>query len=133
MLVDQPERPAEQVDACGDDGRPHAVVVQHDRLDEIVGVAPVIRRVNDPTRACGRLDDVEMLDPPIDLPKNRVQRVLERAIERISLRRSELFEVGEDPFAPVRTPVRAAKISHHVLAREDSLGEIVRNHEVPAL
>ena len=133
VLVDQPERPAEQVDARGDDGRPHAVVVEHERLDEIVGVALVVRRVDDASGARRRLDDLEMLDAPIDLPQNRVQRVLERAVKRIPLRRLELFEVGEDPLAAVRTAVGAPEISRHVLAREDGLSEIVRNHEVHAL
>ena len=133
VLVDQAERPAEQVDAGGDDRRPHAVVVEHERLDEIVGVALVVRRVDDAARARGRLDDLEVLDPPLDLPQNRIQRMLQRAVERIPLRRPQLFEIGEDPLAAVRSAVRAAQIAGDVLAREDGLSQIVRNHEVPEL
>ena len=127
--VDQAERSAEQIDAGGDDRRPHAVVVEDDRLDEIVGVALVIGRVDDASGARRGFDDVEMLDVPIDLPQNRIERMLERAVERIALRRLQLLEVGEDPLAAVGAAVRALQISHDVLAREDGLSEIVRNHE----
>ena len=133
VLVNQPERTAEEIDAGGDDRRTHAVVVEHDRLDEIVGVALVIRRVDDAPGARGRLDDLEMLDAPIDLAQNRIERVLQRAIERIPLRRPQLFEIREDPLAAVRAAVRAPQVSHDVLAREDGLSQIVRNHGVCAL
>ena len=126
--VNQAERTAEEIDAGGDDRRPHAVVVEDDRLDEIVGVAFVVRRVDDPPGARRRLDDVEMLDAAIDLPQNRVERVLERAVKRIPLRRLELFEVREHPLAAIGAAVRALKVSHDVLAREDGLSEVVRNH-----
>ena len=36
--VDQAERPAEQVDAGGDDRRADAVVVEHQRLDQVIEV-----------------------------------------------------------------------------------------------
>ncbi len=49
--VKQAERTAEQVDAGGDERRPDAVVVEHQRLDEIVGVALVVRGVDDAVRA----------------------------------------------------------------------------------
>ena len=51
VLVDQAERSAEQVDAGGDQRRTDAVVVEDERLDQIVGVALVIRRVDDAVRA----------------------------------------------------------------------------------
>ena len=53
VAMQQAERTAEQVDARGDERRPDAVVVEHQRLDQIVGVALVIRRVDDAVRrAC---------------------------------------------------------------------------------
>ena len=55
VLVDQPERSAEQVDAGGDDRRPDAGIVEHQRLDEIVDVAAVVRRVDDAS-LLGRVD-----------------------------------------------------------------------------
>ena len=55
VAMDQSERSAEQVDARGDERRPHARVVEHDGLDEVVDVALVVRRVDDARRADGRL------------------------------------------------------------------------------
>ena len=58
VLVEQSERAAEQVDAGGEERRPDAVVVEHERLDQIVQVALVVRDVDDaavaatPSRAC---------------------------------------------------------------------------------
>ena len=51
VAVEQAERPAEQVDAGGDDRRPDAVVVEHQRLDQVVEMALVVRDVDD---AAGR-------------------------------------------------------------------------------
>ena len=51
VAVDQAERTAEQVDAGGDERRPDAVVVEDQRLDQVVGVALVVRRVDDAVAA----------------------------------------------------------------------------------
>ena len=131
--VNQAERTAEEIDPGGDDRRAHTVVVEDDRLDEIVGVAFVVRGVDDPPGARRRLDDIEMLHAAIDLSQYRVERVLERAVKRVTLCGLELFQVRKHSLPAIRTAVGALKVSHDVLAREDGLGEIVRNHEVPAL
>src|SRR5689334_13584942 len=47
VTMNETERAGEQIDAGSDDRRPDAVVVQYKRLDEVVGVAAVIRRVDD--------------------------------------------------------------------------------------
>ena len=47
VAVNQAERAAEQVGAGGDERRPDAVVVERERLDEVVDVALVVRRVNE--------------------------------------------------------------------------------------
>ncbi len=65
---------------------------------------------------------------PLDLAENRIQRVLQRAVKRIPLRRPQLFEIGEHALAAVGAAVRAAEIPGHIFASEDGLGEIVRNH-----
>ena len=101
MLVDEAERAAKEVDARCDNRRPYAVVVEDERLHQIVGVALVVRRVDDASRASGVLDDLKVFDAPFDFPENRIQRMLERAVERIALRCPELFEIGGDAFAPV--------------------------------
>ena len=129
MPVDQAERSAKQVDAGGDDRRPHAVVVEDDGLHEIVCVAFVVRRIDDAAGSRRRLDDVEMFDPAIDLAENRIQRMLQRPVERVPLRRLELFEVCEHPLPAVRAAVRTLQVPHDVLACEDGLGEVVIHHE----
>ena len=47
VLVNQAQRPAEQVDAGRDDRRPDPRIVQDQRLDEVVDVAAMVRRVDD--------------------------------------------------------------------------------------
>ena len=58
VVVDQAERAAEQVDAGGDERRPDAVVVEHERLDEIVDVALVVGGVDDAVAARVASSDV---------------------------------------------------------------------------
>ena len=58
MAVEEAEGTAEQVDAGRDERRTDAVVVEHQRFDQVVGMALVIRRVNDPVRPGGRRDVV---------------------------------------------------------------------------
>ena len=69
--VDQTERTAEQVDAGGDERRPDAVVVEHERLDQVVGVALVVRRVDDAVRADRGRDVVQVLVLALDLAEDR--------------------------------------------------------------
>ena len=42
--MDQAERAAKQIDSGRDDRWPDAVVVEHERFDQIVGVTAVVRR-----------------------------------------------------------------------------------------
>ena len=99
VTMQQTERSAEQVDARGDDRRADTVVVEHERLGEIVGVALVVRRVDDASRARGGLHDIDVLAEPFDLAQDRIERMLERAVNRIPLCRPELFEVRVDALA----------------------------------
>jgi hypothetical protein len=52
--------------------------------------------VDDASGARRRLDDVDVLDVPVDLPEDRIERVLERAVDRVALPRAQLVEVRED-------------------------------------
>ena len=121
VLVDQAERSAEQVDAGGDERRTDAVVVEHERLDQIVGVALVIRRVDDAVRAHGADDVLQVLVLAFDLPEDRIQRMLQRAVELVALRRPQLVEVGVDSArraayleTALRATVRPAEISSSI-------------------
>ena len=95
--MDQTERTAEQVDPRSDDRRPDPVVVEHERFDQVVGMAPMVRRVDDAAAARRGFDWLEVLADAFDLAQDRIERVLQRAIDGVSLRRLELVEVGFDP------------------------------------
>ena len=129
MPVDQPERPAEQVDARGDDRRPDAVVVEHERLDQVVEMALVVRDVDDAAGAGRLLRDPDVLVDALDLAQDRIERMLQRAIDRIALRRPQLVEVGVDALARLELglPVTAAQVPRDVLTREDCLGDVVEH------
>ena len=95
MAVQQPERAAEQVDAGGDHGGAHSVVVEDERLDEIIDVALVVRGVDDaPALANGILRAFDVLLPAVYLAEDRIERVLQGAVERIPLRGPQLVQVG---------------------------------------
>ena len=127
--VQQAERTAEQVDAGGDERRPHAVVVEHERLDEVVGVALVIRGVDDAMGARRVQDVMQILGLALDLSEDGVERMLQRAVDRIPLRRPQLLEIGVDALARLIAvlPVIAAEVSEHLLALEDGLGDVVQH------
>ena len=97
--MQQAERAAEEIDARGDDRRADAVVVEHERFGQVIGVTPVIGRVDDASRARGGLDDVDVLAEPFDLAEDWIERMLERAVDRVPLCRPELFEVGVNALA----------------------------------
>ena len=116
VLVDQTERSAEQVDAGGDQRRTDTVVVEDQRLHQIVGVALVIRRVDDAVRAHGADDVLQVLVLPFDLPKDGIERMLQRPVELVPLRRPQLVEVGVDLLAGV---------FEKLFARQYGLGDFV--------
>ena len=56
----------------------------------------------------------------IDLAEDRIERVLQRAVDRIALRRSELVEIRVDALSGLQLglPVSATQVSRHFIARE---------------
>ena len=127
--MEQAERAAEQIDPSGDERRPHAVVVEHERFDEIVGVALVVRRVDDAMAARRVQDVMQVLGLALDLPENGIERVLQRAVNRIPLRRPQLVEIGVDALARLIAvfPVVAAEVPEHLLALEDGLRNVIQH------
>ena len=99
MPVQKAERPAEEIDARGDDRRAHAVFVEDEQLDQVVGVALVVRRVDDASGARGDPREVDVLGDALDLAEDRVEGVLQRAVDRVALRGVQLLEVALDPLA----------------------------------
>ena len=132
--VQQPERAAEQVDAGRDERRPHAGIVEHDRFDQVVDVALVVRRVDDAVAARGGDGVVLLFGLSLDLPENGVERMLQRPVELIALCRPKLVEVGVDALARARLvfAVSAAQILDDFLTSENRLGELVEHGLWPA-
>ena len=64
------------------------------------------------------LRDADVLVDALDLAENRVERMLQRAVDRVALRRPQLVEVGVDPLARLHLclPVPAAQVPRDVLA-----------------
>ena len=127
VAVHEPERPAEQVDSRRDHGRADALVVQHQRLDQVVDVAAVVRDVHDaPAGGCG-VDAVGVLGDPLDHPEDRVERVLQRPVDRVALAGAQLLEVVVDPPLGLgaRVPVAAVQIGHHFVPGQDGSRDLV--------
>ena len=133
MLVNETERPAEQVDAGRDDRRPDAGVVEHQRFDQIVGVALVIGRVDDAVLP-GRVNRVgDVLADAFNLAKNRVERILERAIQLVALGRPQFFEIRDDAFAGgvAGESVTAREIRRDFFVRQNRGRQLV--HQTPGI
>src|ERR671912_2109047 len=94
----------------------------------------MVRHVNDAARARRRLRHGDVFLDALDLPENRVKRMLQRAVDRIALGRAELVEVRVDPLARLQLalPVTAAQVTRDVLPGENRLGNVVGEHR-PAL
>ncbi len=127
--VQQAQRAAEQVDSRGDQRWPDPVVVEHERLDEVIGVALVIRRVHHAMAAHRGDDVVEVLVPAFNLAKDRIERMLQGTVNRMPLRRPQLVEVRVDALAGLRAAfaVSPAQVFDDLFTREHSLGDLVEH------
>ena len=106
------------------------MIVEHQRLDQIVEMALVIRDVDDAAGAGGSRRVLDALGDAADLAENRVQRMLQGAIEPVALFGAELVEIAGDLlprvfFGAVR---HAAEELRHIVPREHRAREIVRFH-----
>ena len=128
--VNQAERTAEQVDAGGNDRGTDAVVVEDQRLDQVIEVALVIRDVDDAAIAGGRLGDVDVLVDPLDLAKNGVERMLQRPVDGVALGGAELVEIPVNALAGVwpGCAMPPAQIPRDVLTRQHCLGNVIEEH-----
>ena len=131
VAVDQAERAAEQVDAGGDQRRPDAVVVEHERLDQIVGVAACgstrrrcgalrdgRRRRGAGSRACARSSGGS--DRADAAARGRSRAAASSAARRD--RRGSRSRACAPLFA-----MSAAQVLDDFLAREDGLGDLVEH------
>ena len=126
----QPERSAEEIDARGDDRRTNAVVVEHQRLDEVVEMALVIRDVEH-APACGRFARMlDVLGDATNLSQEGIERVLKRAIKAVPLRRAELVEIRFHalPGVIVGPSAVRAEVPRHIIARQHCPRDVIGSH-----
>jgi hypothetical protein len=93
-------------------------------------MALVIRDVHHAPAARGVDGVLDVLGDAPDLSQDRVQRVLQRPVEPVPLRRPQLDEVRLDALAGVgfRRALDAAQVLRDVVAREHRLCDVVRSH-----
>src|SRR6185436_901758 len=116
-------RTAEQIDPGRDHRRPHAVVVEDQRLDQIVEMALVVRDVDDPAFSGRLLGDLDVLVNALDLPENGVERVFQRAVDRVALGGAQLVEIPVNALARLGAggAMSPAQIPRYILARQNGL------------
>ena len=90
-------------------------------------MALVIRRVDDPMRTGRRNDMLQVLVLPLDLAQDRVERVLKRPVDRISLLGLQLIEIPVDPIAGVVAFAPVPEVLDDVFARQHSLSDIIQH------
>ena len=90
----------------------------------------MIGDVDDPAAARRLLRDLDVLFDPFDLAEDRIERVFQRAIDRIPLRRPQLVEVGVDPLPRLELglPVAAAQVPGDFFPCEYRLRDVVEHH-----
>jgi hypothetical protein len=99
------------------------------RRDEVVEVALVIRDVDRAPRAGGAFRDVDVLVDPFDLAQDRIQRMLQRPVDRVALRGAQFVEIGVDALARLEfgLPVAATQVPRDLFARQHRLGDVVEH------
>ncbi len=129
MTMNQPEGTTKEVDPRGNHRRPDPVVVDHQRLDQVVEMALVIGDVDDPAPARGVLGDAHVLVDALDLAQNRVEGMFEGAVDRVTLGGPQLVEVGVDPLPgfQLRLPVPSPQVAPYVFPRQHRLGDVVEH------
>jgi hypothetical protein len=67
---------------------------------------------------------------PLDFPQDGVERMLQRPVKPVPLRRLQLGEIGFDALAGLvtRRRPRLPDVPRHIISREYGLGQIVRGH-----
>ena len=76
---------------------------------------------------CG---DVDVFVDAFDFAKDWIERVFQRPVNRIALRRPQFIEIRVDAFAcfEFRLPMAAAQVPRHIISGEDGLGDVVEHH-----
>ena len=129
VFVQQAKRPAEEIDAGRDNRRTHAVLVEHEQLDEIVRMALMVRCVDHAAGFGGSVRGVYVLSHAFDLAEDWVEGVLQRAVNRVALRGAQFFEIALDAHACVRSALTmtAIDVPSDVRPGEHGFGDLIRD------
>src|SRR5262245_53313066 len=130
MTMEQAQSAAEQVDAGSHQRRADAVVVEDDRLDQVVEMTLVVRDVDDSSPAGRILGVLDVLRNATNLSQDGIERMLEGAIEPVPLLRAQLVEILLDALPRIRfgRSRQAAHVLRDVLTLEHGAGNVVRSH-----
>src|SRR5258708_39128774 len=92
-------------------------------------MALVIRRVDDPVSAHGGHHMMQLLVLALDFAQNWIQRMLQRPVNRIALRRPQLVQIRVNPLASPVAPlaVPAPEVLDDLGPREDRLGDVIEH------
>ena len=128
VAVDEAERAAEQVDAGGDDRRLEPGVVEHQQLHQVIHVAAMVRGVDNPPASGLRPHrDRRVLVVPFELAQDRIERILQRAVQLVALGGPQLVEIPLDPrpgFVPAQA-MAAVDVARDFVAGEHGLRDLV--------
>ena len=129
VSVQQTQRTAEEIDPRGDDRRPDAVVVEHERLDQVIEMTLVIGDVDRATGMGRGASNPDALFDPLDLAQDGVERMLEGPIDGVPLCSPKLVEVAVNPLPRLELglPMTSPQVSRDILPREHRLGDVVEH------
>ncbi len=84
-------------------------------------MALVVRRVHDAVLAHCSFHVMQVLVLALDLAKNRIERMLQGAVELVALRRAQLIQIRGDLLA---------RVLQNLFARKHRLGDVVQHRRV---
>src|SRR4029434_1544882 len=89
----------------------------------------VVRRVDDPAGADRGLGDLHVLADALDLAEDGVERMLERAVDRVPLRGAKLVEIAFDPLTrdAAALTMAAPEIPGNLIPGEHGAGNLVEH------
>ena len=108
-------------------GGPDTVVVEHERLHHPVGMAPMVRRIDDPVGTGRDPDVVDPLTAARDLAEQGIERVLKGAVHSVPLCGPKLVQVAVNGGARLiaRQPAATLEIPNDLFAGEHGLRDLV--------
>jgi hypothetical protein len=94
-------------------------------------VTAVVRRVDDAAGLGRGLGDLDVLADALDLAQDRVQRMFERTVDGVALRRAQLFQIRLDPrpCGAAALAVAPQQVACDLFPRQYGLGDLVDHRQ----